>query len=135
MMTCDRVVDRIDEFLMDLLPPDARDGVEAHLGTCASCGRALAKARATWGALHEWQPRPPASRKTTRRALPKTATPPWAPALAIAGAILVMVALAIVYHGRHPAVQPEVYVPPTAHVEAPTPPPAEKPIEVPAPVE
>src|SRR5262245_20307810 len=108
MMNCERVVERLDDFLLDLLEPDARRDVEAHLRACGSCGEALEKARKTWSMLDEWQPEPPTSRvsKSTRRALPRPASPPWAPALAIAGAILVMAALAIAYYGRPPSVDP-----------------------------
>src|SRR6188474_732597 len=141
MMNCDRVVESIDDYLQELLETDARDGVEVHLQSCAACGEALEKARKTWSVLHEWQPKPPTSRmqKSTRSGLPRPASPPWAPALAVAGAILVMVALAVVYYGRRPAVTSEVYEPRVAQVdEAPPAPPAiptpERPrIEQPAP--
>jgi hypothetical protein len=132
MMTCKQVVDHLDDYLMDLLESDVLDGVESHVRTCAACGQALEKARQTWSVLHEWRPKPPTAR-TTRRALPQLAPPPWAPAFAIAGAILVLATLAAVYHGRHPAIQPEVFQPPTAKVDAPPPAPPEKAIEVPAP--
>ncbi len=135
MMTCEQVVERLDEFLHDLLAAEARSTVDAHLRTCASCGQALEKARKTWAVLEEWQPRPPTSRaaKSTRRALPQMAPPPWAPAFAIAGAILLMVALTIVYHNRRPAVPSETVEPPTAKVDALPPAPPEKPIEAPEP--
>jgi ferric-dicitrate binding protein FerR (iron transport regulator) len=135
MMNCEQVVERLDEFLHDLLATDARSTVEAHLRTCASCGAALEKARKTWAALGEWQPRPPTSRaaKSTRRALPQMAPPPWAPAFAIAGAILLMLALTIVYHHRRPAVPSETVEPPTAKVDALPPAQPEKPVEAPAP--
>src|SRR5262245_55036279 len=99
MMNCELAVERLDDFLLDLLEPDAHRDVEAHLRTCGSCGQALEKAGRTWSVLDEWQPKPSTSRasKSTRRALPQPASPPWAPALAIAGTILVMAALAIAY--------------------------------------
>src|SRR5262245_18937547 len=129
MMTCDQVVEHIDDFLMDLLEADVRDGVESHVRTCATCGQALEKARSTWAVLDEWQPKPP-SAKSTRRGLPRPASPPWAPALALAGAILVMVALAIVYVGRRPSVVTEQR---TAQVDVPPPAPPEKGTPVPTP--
>ncbi len=135
MMKCEQVVERLDEFLMDLLATDARANVETHVRTCASCGQALEKARKLWGVLDEWQPNPPTARaaKSTRRALPQPPAP-WAPAFAIAGAILLMVTVAIVFHGRRPAVLPETVEPQTAQVDAPPPAPPEKAIEPSAPV-
>jgi hypothetical protein len=135
MMTCERVVERLDEFLMDLLATDARANVEFHVRSCASCGAALEKARKIWGVLDEWQPRPPTARtaKSTRRALPQ-APAPWAPAFAIAGAILLMIAVAIVFHGNRPAAVSETVGPQTAQVDAPPPAPPEKAIEPSAPV-
>lgn len=126
MVTCDRVVESLDDFLQDLLETDARAGVEAHLRTCASCGQALEKARTTWAALDEWQPKPPS--KSTRRALPKPAAPPWVPAVAVAAVILFMAALVAVTHGRPRAPIVEER---TAQVEAPLPEPPKPVVEAP----
>jgi hypothetical protein len=128
MTTCNRVVEQIDEFLMDLLDPDARGAVDVHLQTCASCREALEKGRNTWALRDEWQPKSPG--KSTRRALPRQASPPWAAALAVAGSILVLVALAAVYFGRRPSVVEEQR---TAQVDVPPPPVEVAPVPVPEP--
>ena len=131
MTTCDRIVEQIDDFLMDLLEADARGAIEAHARTCGACGEALENARKTWAMLDEWQPK--SLSKSTRRGLPRRASPPWAPALAVAGAILMMVALAVVYYGRRPAVETATFEPRTAQVDAPPPAPPEKIVAVPEP--
>lgn len=139
MTTCDQAVAQIDDFLMDLLEPDARAEVDGHLRTCAACREALETGRKTWALLDEWQPKSPG--KSTRRALPRPASPPWAPALAVAGSILVLVALAAIYYGRRPSVieerrtaQVDVPPPPVEGTPVPAPEPARPQIEKPAPL-
>ena len=108
-MTCEQVGDRVDDFVLDLLEPGDRSGVEAHLRSCAACGRALEKARRVLAVMNEWQATPPTARlskpkgPTTRRTLPSAVPRPWIPALAAAAAILAVIAIVVSAQGRRPS--------------------------------
>lgn len=45
--TCPEVAEQLSAYLDEALPPDRRQGTEAHLAGCTECSRALSELRCT----------------------------------------------------------------------------------------
>jgi len=59
-MTCEKIQERLYEFLFDLLEPEQRREVASHLETCEACRKVLEQAARERGLLRHWAVAPPA---------------------------------------------------------------------------
>ena len=101
-MNCEQARESVYDLLLDLLEPDGRRELEAHLSACDPCRRSLEKARKALSIVERWEPKPSTSRilkpipMTTRRALSARVSRSWKPFLAMAGAAAVLLGLLLV---------------------------------------
>ncbi len=104
-MTCDEVRDQIDAYVLGVLGEAARERVEAHLGACGPCRRALDEVRAADEAVGEalaWAEPGPAFADRVLAGVARPRRRAW-PALAAAAAAAAVVCLAVAHRLHRPA--------------------------------
>jgi anti-sigma factor RsiW len=106
-VTCDRIRDRLWDWLDGTLDECERAAVESHVSTCAACGRAAEERRGLWAVLAADVV--PPHRDLTQRILTAAAAQPppvvqphhwlrWAGLAAAAAALLAALALVVLLH-------------------------------------